>query len=84
MLIVPELLATITTKDDSSFRYFPTPTPGKPNNAGVDVLGPIISEEEHYPDMPTEDEDLRITAQITPSFDLVDTVMLGNDCVVSG
>jgi hypothetical protein len=76
MLIVPELLATISTKDDSSCRYFPTPTPGKPNNAGVDVLGPIISEEEYYPDMPVEDEDLRITAKITPSFDPVDSVML--------
>jgi hypothetical protein len=76
MLIVPELLATITTADDSSCRYFPTPTPGMPNNAGVDVLGPIISEVDHYPDMPLEDEDLRITAQITPSFDSVGTVIL--------
>jgi hypothetical protein len=76
MLIVPELLATITTKDSSLSRYFPVPTPGKPNNAGVDVLGPVISEAEHYPEMPTEDEDLRITAQVTPCFDAVATVML--------
>jgi hypothetical protein len=76
MLIVPELLATVAVTDGSSFRYFLTPTPGKPNNAGVDVLGPIISEADNYPSMPTEDEDLRITAQITPSFDPIDTVML--------
>jgi hypothetical protein len=76
MLIVPELVATISTKDSSLPRYFPVPTPGKPNNAGVDVLGPVISEAEYYPEMPTEDEDLRITAQIAPCFDPVDTVML--------
>jgi len=76
MLIVPELLATITVTDSSSFRYFPVPTPGMPNNAGVEVLGPIISEVDHTPEMPTEDEDLQITAEITPSFDPVETVML--------
>ena len=76
MLIVPELLATIKVTDSSSFRYFPVPTPGMPNNAGVDVLGPVISDTEHYPSMPTENENMQITAEITPSFDPVDTVML--------
>jgi hypothetical protein len=76
MLIVPELLATVTIADGSSFRYFLSPTPGMPNNAGVDILGPIISNADHYPSMPTENEDLQITAQITQSFDPIDTVML--------
>ena len=76
MLILPELLATITIEEASALRYFPEPTPGMPNNAGVDVLGPIIADVEHYPAMPTADEDLRIAAEITPSFDPVKTVML--------
>jgi len=76
LLVLPELLATVATADDSAYRYFPTPTPGMPNNAGVDVLGPIISDANHYPEMPAENEDLQITARIQRSFDMVETVML--------
>jgi len=76
LLMLPELLATIATKEGSSCRYFPIPTPGMPNNAGVDVLGPIISDTDHNPRIPAENEDLQITARITPSFDPIDTVTL--------
>jgi len=76
LLMLPELLATIATKEGSSYRYFPTPTPGMPNNAGIDILGPIISDTDHNPSIPTENDDLQITARIEPSFDPIDTVML--------
>ncbi|MGB2864078.1 MAG: CotH kinase family protein [Sedimentisphaerales bacterium] len=76
LLMLPELLATVTTADESLCRYYPIPTPGIPNNAGVDVLGPIISDTDHDPSIPTENEDLQITARIERSFDPVDTVML--------
>ena len=76
LLMLPELLATIATKDGSLCRYFPTPTPGMPNNAGIDILGPIISDTDHDPRIPTENEDLQITARIEPSFDPIDSVML--------
>lgn len=76
LLIVPELLATITKADASSCQYFPVPTPGKPNNIGIDILGPIISDTNHEPRIPTENDDLQITARIEPSFDPIDTVML--------
>jgi len=76
LLMLPELMATLDTKDASSYWYFPKPTPGMPNNAGVDVLGPIISDTDHYPSMPVENENLQITAKIERSFDPVDTVML--------
>jgi len=71
LLMLPELLATVATTNDASYRYFPTPTPGMPNNAGVDVLGPIISDTDHDPRMPAANEDLQITALIEPSFDPV-------------
>jgi len=71
LLMLPELMATISTEGDSSSRYFPTPTPGMPNNAGVEVLGPIISDTDHDPRMPAANEDLQITALIEPSFDPV-------------
>src|SRR5947209_4471891 len=43
------------------------PTPGGPNNAGVDFLGPIIEAEEHHPNVPTDNDSVRVTAHIRPS-----------------
>jgi len=88
LLMLPELLATVDTANDASNRYFPTPTPGMPNNAGVEVLGPIISDTDHRPHMPAANEDLQITALIEPSFDPVAsaelhyTVMFGWEATV--
>jgi hypothetical protein len=77
LLIMPELLATVdTTGGGGSYHFFPTPTPGKPNNTGIDIPGPIISETEHYPLIPAENDDLYVTARIEPYFDSVDNVML--------
>ena len=76
LLILPELLATIAADAEPSLRYFPAPTPGNPNNAGVKVLGPIIADAEHQPAVPTEDEDLQITARIAPTFDPVAAAQL--------
>jgi hypothetical protein len=76
LLVVPELQATLAKADGPSCRYFPAPTPGKQNNIGIDILGPIISDTDHDPRIPTENEDLQITARIEPSFDPIDTVML--------
>ena len=71
LLIFPELLAMMHLYTDTSPHYFLTPTPGMPNNSGIDILGPIISDADHYPKIPTENEDLQITARIEPSFDPV-------------
>jgi CotH kinase protein/Lamin Tail Domain len=68
LLILPELLATVAAEPGQSWRYFPAPTPGLPNNAGTEILGPIITDAEHDPPVPTEDEDIQITARIEPSF----------------
>ena len=89
LLILPELLTTTHVYTDSSPNYFLFPTPGKPNNSGVDKLGPIISDHEHTPEIPSETEDLIITVRIAPSFDPVDTmalhyrVMFNNEVTVS-
>jgi len=76
LLIFPELLAMTHLYTDTSPHYFLFPTPGKPNNIGVEKLGPIISDNEHYPEIPSENDDLLITVRIAPSFDPVDTVAL--------
>jgi hypothetical protein len=67
LLVSPEL-RTIVLGAVQSFRYFPTPTPGKPNNTGVEVLGPIIADANHSPAIPTVRDGLQITASISPSF----------------
>jgi hypothetical protein len=66
LLIVPELRATIAGPVPV-FRYFPTPTPGKPNDAGVETIGPVVADNAHNPLMPMENEDLLITARIAPT-----------------
>ena len=76
LLILPELIATTHIYTDTSPSYFLVPTPGKPNNIGVEKLGPIISDHEFSPEIPSENEDLWITALITPSSDPVGTVEL--------
>lgn len=89
LLILPELLTMTHVYTDPSPNYFLFPTPGKPNNTGVDKLGPIISDNEHTPEIPSENDDLMITVRIAPSFDPVDTmalhyrVMFNNEVIVS-
>ena len=60
LLVMPELLATVVDKT-SKLCYFPTPTPGQPNGSGVDALGPIITDVNHFPLLPTLRNDLKIT-----------------------
>jgi len=76
LLILPELLATVATEPGQAQRYFPAPTPGKPNNAGVELLGPIITDATHTPQVLTDNDDLQITARITPTFHPLRTAQL--------
>jgi len=75
LMVTPELRASVAEKV-ATLRYFPVPTPGQPNNTGVEVLGPIISDADHSPPIPDERDGLQITARITPSFDRVASAQL--------
>lgn len=66
LLVVPELHAAVSGPVPV-FRYFPTPTPGQPNNAGIETIGPVITDGAHYPLIPMEGEDLQITARTAPA-----------------
>ncbi len=70
LLVLPELLGTIAGMEPSP-RYFPQPTPGAPNNAGVETMGPIIAEMDHHPQIPNQRDTLQITARVSPAFDSV-------------
>jgi hypothetical protein len=76
LLILPELLANVMIEADAKAHYFPQPTPGMANSAGIEVLGPIITDAGHHPMPVSEHEDLWVTARVTPSFDAVAQVSL--------
>lgn len=67
LLILPEIVATVTGSGTPTLRYFPQPTPGAPNNAGITEIGPIIEEAEHRPAFPTDGDAVRVTARIRPA-----------------
>ncbi len=75
LLVLPELLATVAG-EEQLLRYFPAPTPGRPNSAGVEALGPVIRDEEHYPQIPTRRDSLQITARIMPALNPVASAQL--------
>lgn len=74
--IAPTLDALSTVTVTNTFVYFTTPTPGSENLPGVDALGPIISETTHSPSVPSDGDNLVVTARITPAFAAVTNVTL--------
>lgn len=68
VLVVPQLTARTRSSGNTVLRYFPVPTPGQPNNNGVAVLGPIVMDAQHTPNVPSDNEDLTITAHIRQAF----------------
>ncbi len=67
LLILPELLGAFVGAPQSP-RYFPVPTPGGPNNDGVETMGPVIADMNHSPQAANLRDDLQITATISPTF----------------
>ena len=56
--------------------YFTQPTPGAPNLGGTALPGPLIRDVVHTPKVPTDTEDLRVTAQVRNTFQPVSSVTL--------
>ncbi len=56
--------------------YFTRPTPGAPNLGGTALPGPLIEEIQHTPRVPTDTEDLRVTARVRATFQPVAGVSL--------
>src|SRR5207249_3775445 len=75
-LAVAELRATVVTIDASARAYFTAPTPGSLNGPGSTTLGPIILDVAHTPNQPTDDQDLFVTARISPTLNPIGTVRL--------
>jgi hypothetical protein len=70
------LEAASTTETTNQVAYFTTPTPGGANTVGVKTLGPIISRVSHAPQAPATNQDLWVTARVSPTFAPVGGVTL--------
>ncbi|MBL9170576.1 MAG: lamin tail domain-containing protein [Verrucomicrobiales bacterium] len=62
----PQLEATEIGDLSQQARYFPVPSPGAANSSAAAELGPVISSPSHRPLQPRNEEDLVVTARISP------------------
>jgi hypothetical protein len=67
LLLLPQLEG-LTPNGPPVARYFPVPTPGRANNAGVATVGPIISDAQHTPAEPADADALTVTVRLRPAF----------------
>lgn len=74
--IATVLDALSTVEVTNALAYFTLPTPGSENIPGVAVLGPIIGETVHSPSVPSDLENLVVTARVAPAFAAVTNVTL--------
>ena len=75
-LMLPELFTTYFTVNPAQHVYFPLPTPGAPNSAGVLTLGPLVKDVKHTPSIPKDADNLVVTARVTPTLYPVASVTL--------
>ncbi len=74
-LILPEIRATAVSSN-ATLAYFSTPTPGSANAVGSTNIGPIIANVSHAPNTPQDNEDLYVSAKISPTFHSISNVLL--------
>ena len=68
LLARAELRATSVTPAPASTGYFTGPTPSSLNGSVSTNLGPIVTGVSHVPRDPADEEELYVTARISPSF----------------
>ena len=76
LLFAPELVVGKSFIDRAGLRYFPRPTPGAANGAGVQEVGPLVVDVDHGPDAVTAGQPIRVTAQVARTFqDIADVTL---------
>ncbi|WP_169853001.1 lamin tail domain-containing protein [Anaerohalosphaera lusitana] len=79
LLIYPKLIATYTNignSTDISQLYMSPPTPGAVNESGTLNPGPCITDVTENPSQPADDEDIVITAKVSPTKNSIAGVSL--------
>ncbi|MCI0747500.1 MAG: hypothetical protein L0Y58_19010, partial [Verrucomicrobia subdivision 3 bacterium] len=74
-LIAAELVATRAAFNVAAKRYF-VPTPGSVNGVGTTNIGPLVTRVRHHPAEPADQQDLFVTARISPTLNPVNSVRL--------
>jgi hypothetical protein len=74
-LMQAQLIAT-SVSFGSNAVYFAVPTPGAVNGTGTTNLGPIVANVQHTPNVPLDNEDLYVTAQIARTFNAISNVVM--------
>jgi hypothetical protein len=75
-LIAADLATTSIAGSSPNPVFFSRPSPGAANSSGQALPGPAIVEDSHTPTVPTETQDLLVTAQVAPTFQPVGSVAL--------
>ena len=75
LLLLPQLLG-VTPNGPALARYFPIPTPGINNNAGVASLGPVVIDTAHTPAQPSAGNPLLVTASLRSALAPIASVTL--------
>jgi hypothetical protein len=75
-VILPELVGTMLAGEVTSGLYLTTPTPGAENIGGSSVPGPGIANVSHTPNVPTDNENLVVTAKVFATANALANVTL--------
>lgn len=76
LLLVPELIASSMTLNTGAAGYFSASTPGRINGAGTSKLGPLVLDVAHAPQVPSDADDLIVTARAVPTAEPVGELKL--------
>ena len=74
-LIRPQLTASTSLSNQVSW-YITQPTPGTANTSVSDDIGPFVTSMSHAPNIPTDQDDITVTATVSQKFNPVDSVTL--------
>jgi hypothetical protein len=66
--ISAEMALTVTEGSGIARVFFTTPSPGAPNFGGIANPGPAIANTDHTPNVPSDADDIFVTARVTPTF----------------
>ncbi|MBN1674187.1 MAG: lamin tail domain-containing protein [Kiritimatiellae bacterium] len=75
-LILPQLEAALGTAARAEYGYFNVPTPGAVNGTGSTDLGPAIKDVGHTPRLPSDSDDILVSARVLDTGDGISSVTL--------
>ena len=75
-LVQPELTIKTTAFDTQNRRFFAAPTPGATNGVGADIVGPLVYDSTHSPNVPAPDKSIVVTASVAETFNPIESVVL--------